>query len=173
MIEFQLNGESVRLDIEDDTPLLWALRENLKLTGTKYGCGIGQCGACTVHLGSAAVRACQTRIASVQGQAVTTIEGIGARGLHPVQQAWIESSVPQCGYCQSGQVMAAVALLERTPHPTDDDIRTAMNGNLCRCGCYNRIRAAIHRAAELIDGSGAKVAARTFDPSALLVGSVS
>jgi isoquinoline 1-oxidoreductase subunit alpha len=173
MIEFQLNGESVRLDIEDDTPLLWALRENLKLTGTKYGCGIGQCGACTVHLGSAAVRACQMPIASVQGQAVTTIEGIGARGLHPVQQAWIEGNVPQCGYCQSGQIMTAVALLKQTPHPTDDDIRTAMNGNLCRCGCYNRIRAAIHRAAELIDGSEAKVAVRRFDPNGLLAGSVS
>jgi isoquinoline 1-oxidoreductase subunit alpha len=173
MIEFQLNGESIRLDIEDDTPLLWALRENLKLTGTKYGCGIGQCGACTVHLGSVAVRACQRPIASVQGQAVTTIEGIGARGLHPVQQAWIESNVPQCGYCQSGQIMTAVALLKQTPHPTDDDIRTAMNGNLCRCGCYNRIRAAIHRAAELIDGSQAKVAVRRFDPNGLLAGSVS
>ena len=173
MIEFQLNGESIRLDIEDDTPLLWVLRENLKLTGTKYGCGIGQCGACTVHLGSVAVRACQTPIASVQGQAVTTIEGIGARGLHPVQQAWIEGNVPQCGYCQSGQIMAAVALLEQKPHPTDDDIRTAMNGNLCRCGCYNRIRAAIHRAAELIDGSEAKVAVRRFDPNGLLAGSVS
>jgi isoquinoline 1-oxidoreductase subunit alpha len=173
MIEFQLNGESVRLDIEDDTPLLWALRENLKLTGTKYGCGIGQCGACTVHLGSVPVRACQMPIASVQGKAVTTIEGIGARGLHPVQQAWIEGNVPQCGYCQSGQVMTAVALLEQTPHPTDDDIRTAMNGNLCRCGCYNRIRAAIHRAAELIDGSEAKVAVRRFDPNGLLAGSVS
>jgi len=173
MIEFQLNGESVRLDIEDDTPLLWALRENLKLTGTKYGCGIGQCGACTVHLGSVAVRACQIPIASVQGQAVTTIEGIGARGLNPVQQAWIEGNVPQCGYCQSGQIMTAVALLKQTPHPTDDDIRTAMNGNLCRCGCYNRIRAAIHRAAELIDGSQAKVAVRRFDPNGLLAGSVS
>jgi aerobic-type carbon monoxide dehydrogenase small subunit (CoxS/CutS family) len=173
MIEFQLNGESVRLDIEDDTPLLWALRENLKLTGTKYGCGIGQCGACTVHLGSVAVRACQMPIANVKGQAVMTIEGIGARGLHPVQQAWVEGNVPQCGYCQSGQIMAAVALLERTPHPTDDDIRTAMNGNLCRCGCYNRIRAAIHRAAELIDGSQAKVAVRRFDPNGLLAGSVS
>jgi isoquinoline 1-oxidoreductase alpha subunit len=173
MIEFQLNGESVRLDIEDDTPLLWALRENLKLTGTKYGCGIGQCGACTVHLGSVAVRACQMPIASVQGQAVTTIEGVGARGLHPVQQAWIEGNVPQCGYCQSGQIMTAVALLKQTPHPTDDDIRTAMDGNLCRCGCYNRIRAAIHRAAELIDGSQAKVAVRRFDPNALLAGSVS
>ena len=173
MIEFQLNGETVRLDIEDDTPLLWALRENLKLTGTKYGCGIGQCGACTVHLGSVAVRACQTPIASVQGQAVTTIEGIGARGLNPVQQAWIEGNVPQCGYCQSGQIMAAVALLKQTPHPSDDDIRTAMNGNLCRCGCYNRIRAAIHRAAELIDGSQAKVAVRRFDPNGLLAGSVS
>jgi len=173
MIEFQLNGETVRLDIEDDTPLLWALRENLKLTGNKYGCGIGQCGAFTVHLGSVAVRACQTPIASVQGQAVTTIEGIGARGLNPVQQAWIEGNVPQCGYCQSGQIMTAVALLKQTPHPTDDDIRTAMNGNLCRCGCYNRIRAAIHRAAELIDGSEAKVAVRRFDPNGLLAGSVS
>jgi isoquinoline 1-oxidoreductase alpha subunit len=168
MIEFVLNGENVRLDIEDDTPLLWALRENLKLPGTKFGCGIGQCGACTVHLAGVPVRACQTTVASVQGQAVTTIEGIGKQGLHPVQQAWIEASVPQCGYCQSGQIMTAVALLAQTPHPTDDEITAAMSGNLCRCGCYNRIRSAVHRAAELNDAGAAKVAVRMFDPQALL-----
>ena len=173
MIEFKLNGENIRLDVEDDTPLLWALRENLKLTGTKFGCGIGACGACTVHLEGRPVRACQTPVGSVQGRAVTTIEGLAVNGLNPVQQAWIEGNVPQCGYCQSGQIMTAVALLAQTPHPTDDEIRTAMDGNLCRCGCYNRIRTAIHRAAELIDGSPAKIAVRMFDPNALLTGSVS
>ena len=173
MIEFKLNGETVRVDVEDDTPLLWALRENLKLTGTKFGCGMGLCGACTVHLDGKPVRACQTALGSVQGQAVTTIEGLGKDGLTPVQQAWIEGNVPQCGYCQSGQIMAASALLAQTPHPTDDEIRDAMSGNLCRCGCYNRIRTAIHRAAELQDGSPAKVAVRMFDPNALLVGSLS
>jgi isoquinoline 1-oxidoreductase alpha subunit len=172
MIEFQLNGENVRLDVEEDTPLLWVLRENLKLTGTKFGCGMGLCGACTVHLGGVAVRACQMPVTAVQGQSVTTIEGIGEQGLNVVQQAWIEGNVPQCGYCQSGQIMAAVALLAQTPHPTDDEIKAAMSGNLCRCGCYNRIRTAIHRAAELKDESG-KVAVRRFDPNALLAGRVS
>ena len=173
MIEFLLNGASVRVDVEDDTPLLWVLRENLKLTGTKFGCGIGQCGACTVHVAGAAVRSCQTPVGSLQGQAVTTIEGVGAQGLNPVQQAWIEGNVPQCGYCQSGQIMAASALLAQTPHPSDDEITAAMNGNLCRCGCYNRIRAAIHRAAQLNDGGAAKLAVRMFDPNALLAGGVS
>jgi len=173
MIEFKLNGEAIRLDVEDDTPLLWALRENMKLTGTKFGCGMGLCGACTVHLDGAPVRACQTPLGTVQGRAVMTIEGLGAHGLNPVQQAWIEGNVPQCGYCQSGQIMSAVALLAQNPHPTDEDIRTGMSGNLCRCGCYNRIRTAIHRAAELMDGSQSKVAVRTFDPNALLTGSVS
>jgi isoquinoline 1-oxidoreductase alpha subunit len=173
MIEFKLNGETVRLDVEDDTPLLWGLRENLKLTGTKFGCGMGLCGACTVHLEGKPVRACQITLGSVQGQAVTTIEGLGKNGLTPVQQAWIEGNVPQCGYCQSGQIMTATALLAQTPNPTDDEIREAMSGNLCRCGCYNRIRTAIHRAAELQGGAPENVAVRTFDPNALLVGSVS
>ncbi len=173
MIEFVLNGESVRVDVEDDTPLLWLLRENLKLIGTKFGCGMGLCGACTVHVGGVAVRSCQTPAGSVQGQAITTIEGIGAKGLTPVQQAWVEGNVPQCGYCQSGQIMSASALLAHTPHPTDEEITAAMDGNLCRCGCYNRIRAAIHRAAELNDAQTSKVAVRMFDPNALLAGSVS
>ena len=173
MIAFSLNGKPVSVDVEDDTPLLWALRDTLQLHGTKYGCGMGLCGACTVHLAGAPVRACQTPVSAVQGKAVTTIEGIGAQGLHAVQQAWIEGNVPQCGYCQSGQIMSAVALLAQNPHPTDEDIRAGMSGNLCRCGCYNRIRTAIHRAAELMDGSQSKVAVRTFDPNALLTGSVS
>ena len=186
MIEFVLNGTTVRADVEDDTPLLWALRDTLKLHGTKYGCGMGLCGACTVHLAGAPVRACQTPVSAVRGQRVTTIEGVGIdanidakndasvdakRGnLHPVQQAWIEANVPQCGYCQSGQIMSAVALLERTPKPTDADIDTAMSGNICRCGMYTRIRAAIHRAAELkAGGLHAQSAVQQFDPTALLV----
>jgi len=174
MIEFSLNGSAVRVEVEDDTPLLWVLRDTLKLRGTKFGCGAGLCGACTVHLGGVPVRSCQTPIAAVKDRAVTTIEGIGENGLHPVQQAWIEGNVPQCGYCQSGQIMSAVALLEKAPAPTDEQIDTALSGNLCRCGTYGRIRAAIRRAAEL------KAAARTsqttvelFDPSAMLVKGVS
>lgn len=187
MIEFTLNGKPQRLDIEDDTPLLWALRDNLKMHGTKYGCGMGLCGACTVHIGDAPVRACQTPLSAVQGKAVTTIEGIGiagegigASGLHAVQQAWIEANVPQCGYCQSGQIMSAVALLAKTPQPSDEQIDTAMSGNLCRCGMYGRIRTAIHRAAELsaapqpsADGVVGKKTVQLFDPNALLVGSLS
>ena len=179
MIEFELNGTATRVDIEDDTPLLWALRDTLKLHGTKYGCGMGLCGACTVHVAGAPVRACQTPLSAVRGKAVTTIEGIrraaagaadSARGLHPVQQAWIEGNVPQCGYCQSGQIMAAVALLDRTPTPTDADIDTAMSGNVCRCGMYSRIRAAIHRAAELQSASRhASATVQQFDPAQLLV----
>ena len=174
MIEFSLNGSAVQVGVEEDTPLLWVLRDTLKLRGTKFGCGAGLCGACTVHLAGVPVRSCQTPIAAVKGRAVTTIEGIGAIALHPVQQAWIEGNVPQCGYCQSGQIMSAVALLEQTPAPTDEQIDTAMSGNLCRCGTYGRIRAAVRRAAEL------RTAARTpeakvdpFDPNAMLVRSVS
>ena len=148
MIEFLLNGEPIRVDVEDDTPLLWVLRENLKLIGTKFGCGMGLCGACTVHLAGVAVRSCQTPVASVQGQAITTIEGIGAKGLTPVQQAWVEGSVPGCGYCQSGQIMAAAALIAKKRQPTDADIKGEVT-NLCRCGTYLRIRQAIHRAAEI------------------------
>ena len=181
MIEFELNGKGVRVAVEDDTPLLWALRDTLKLHGTKDGCGMGLCGACTVHVAGAPVRSCQTPISAVQGKSVTTIEGIGVAtktaaaddasgtGLHPVQQAWIEGNVPQCGYCQSGQIMAAVALLEHNPAPTDADIDTAMSGNLCRCGMYNRIRAAIHRAAQLQSAGGGTSTVHLFDPAGLLV----
>jgi len=128
---------------------LWALRDVLHLRGTKYGCGIGQCGACTVHLDGKAVRGCQTPVSAVGNKSVTTIEGLSANGTHPVQQAWVEMDVPQCGYCQAGQIMAASALLASKPRPTDSEIETAMNGNLCRCGTYQAIRAAVHRAAAL------------------------
>jgi isoquinoline 1-oxidoreductase alpha subunit len=176
MIEFSLNGSAVRVEVEEDTPLLWVLRDTLKLRGTKFGCGMGLCGACTVHLAGTPVRSCQTPIAAVEGRAVTTIEGIaGKGGLHPVQQAWIEGNVPQCGYCQSGQIMSAVALLEQTPAPTDEQIDRAMSGNLCRCGTYGRIRTAIRRAGELKTAASApqEAAVEPYDPSAMLVRSVS
>jgi aerobic-type carbon monoxide dehydrogenase small subunit (CoxS/CutS family) len=143
-----VNGIAHMLDIEPETPLLWALRDTLKLTGTKFGCGIAQCGACTVLIDGRATRSCSVPIAAVNGKAVTTIEGLSAEGTHPVQLAWIEHDVPQCGYCQSGQIMAAVALLKENPKPSDADINREMT-NICRCGTYPRIRAAIHRAAEL------------------------
>ena len=142
-----LNGRSVSIDAAPDTPLLWALRDTLGLTGTKYGCGIGACGACTVHLDDAPVRSCQLPLSAVEGKKVTTIEGLSDDGTHPVQQAWIQARVPQCGYCQSGQIMSAVALLADKPKPTDADIDAAMSGNICRCGTYNRIRWAIKVAA--------------------------
>jgi isoquinoline 1-oxidoreductase alpha subunit len=141
----QINGKSIRVEAADDTPLLWVLRDELELTGTKYGCGIAQCGACTVHLNGTAVRSCQLPVGALEGAKITTIEGL--EGRHPLQAAWVEADVPQCGYCQSGQIMSAAALLAATPHPTDADIDTAMNGNICRCGCYQRIRAAIKTAA--------------------------
>ena len=146
-ITISLNGKSTSIDAEPDTPLLWALRDVLDLTGTKYGCGIGACGACTVHLDGVAVRSCQTPLSAVGTKKVTTIEGLSADGSHPVQRAWIAHQVPQCGYCQSGQIMSAAALLAHTRHPTDQDIDAAMAGNICRCGTYNRIRAAIKTAA--------------------------
>ncbi len=149
MITFSLNGETVRLDIEPDTPVLWAIRDEIGLTGTKFGCGIGQCGACTVQLDGTPVRSCQLPVTALEGRSVTTVEGLSPDGAHPLQRAWVEFSVPQCGYCQSGQLMSAAALLAKKPDPTDDDIDAAMSGNICRCGTYNRIRAAIHRAAEL------------------------
>ncbi len=149
MITFSLNGEIVRLDVEPDTPVLWAIRDEIGLTGTKFGCGIGQCGACTVQLDGTPVRSCQLPVTALEGRSVTTIEGLSPDGAHPLQRAWVEFSVPQCGYCQSGQLMSAAALLAEKPDPTDDDIDAAMSGNICRCGTYNRIRAAIHRAAEL------------------------
>ena len=140
-----INGKPVAVRAAPDTPLLWVLRDELLLTGTKYGCGIAQCGACTVHVDGQAVRSCQTPIGSLAGVKITTIEGLG--GAHPLQAAWVRLDVPQCGYCQSGQIMSAAALLARTPRPADEDIDAAMSGNLCRCGAYQRIRAAIKDAA--------------------------
>jgi aerobic-type carbon monoxide dehydrogenase small subunit (CoxS/CutS family) len=139
------------VEAEPETPLLWVLRDNIGLTGTKFGCGIAQCGACTVHLDGEAVRSCVVRLDRAAGAQITTIEGLSDDNSHPVQRAWIEHTVPQCGYCQSGQIMAAAALLRQTPNPTDDDIDTAMAGNLCRCGVYQRIRQAIHHAAKLME----------------------
>lgn len=143
-----VNGKSTTVDVPGDMPLLWVLRDVLDLKGTKFGCGISQCGACTVHLNGRPVRACATPVKAVTGP-VTTIEGLSADGSHPVQRAWQEVDVPQCGYCQAGQIMSAAALLANNPKPSDADINTAMNGNLCRCGTYSRIRQAIHRAAAL------------------------
>lgn len=143
-----INGRTTTLDVPGDMPLLWALRDVADLKGTKYGCGIGACGACTVHVGGKAVRACQTRVDAVKAP-IATIEGLSADGTHPLQQAWMEIDVPQCGYCQAGQIMSAAALLKETPRPTDEDIDRAMNGNICRCATYIRIRRAVHRAAEL------------------------
>lgn len=153
MIEFQVNNQPVSFDGPPDTPLLWVLRDHLKLTGAKYGCGIGRCGACMVHLGGEATTACTLQVGRLAGAEITTIEGLAsAQGpLHPVQQAWIEDDVPQCGYCQPGQIMAAVDLLQRNPKPSDDDIARHMT-NLCRCGTYLRIRKAIHRAAGMLVG---------------------
>lgn len=147
---FTLNGRSREIDIDPDTPLLWVLRDSLGLTGTKYGCGRGLCGCCTVHLDGEAIRSCVTPVEYVAGKSVVTIEGLSPDRSHPVQQAWIAEDVSQCGYCQPGQIMAAVSLLSRTPHPSDADINAAMTGMLCRCGTYNRIRKAIHRAADVM-----------------------
>jgi len=150
MADFQLtvNGEVHRVDVPPDTPLLWVLRDNLGLTGTKFGCGISQCGACTVHIDGEAVRSCVTRVSSAAGKKITTIEGLANGGLHPLQKAWIEDDVPQCGYCQPGQIMAAAALLARNPNPNQTEIVEAMSRNLCRCGTYGRIRRAIGRVVE-------------------------
>ena len=148
MIELLVNGKPHPVDVAPDTPLLWVLRDTLALTGTKYGCGMAQCGACTVHLDGQAIRSCSTPVGAAAGKKVTTIEGLSADGSHPLQQAWVAEQVPQCGYCQSGQIMQAAALLTQTPKPTDAEIDAAMAGNICRCGTYQRIRAAIHRAAK-------------------------
>ena len=148
-VSFKVNGRSVNVDAPDDMPLLWVLRDILDLKGTKFGCGIEQCGACTVHVNGAATKSCRRRVATVAGAEVTTIEGLSPDGTHPLQRAWEEVDVPQCGYCQAGQLMAASALLAKTPNPTDADIDAAMNGNLCRCTTYLRIRQAIHRAASM------------------------
>ena len=144
-----VNGQPTTVDVPADMPLLWVLRDILNLHGTKYGCGIGQCGACTVHLGGTAVRSCTTTVSAATKAPITTLEGLSKDGSHPVQQAWMEIDVPQCGYCQAGQMMSAAALLDKTPRPTDKDIDTAMNGNLCRCGTYLQIRKAIHTAAAI------------------------
>jgi len=153
MVSFKINSEVVSFDGETDTPLLWVIRDRLQLTGTKFGCGIGQCGACTVHVDGVAQRSCITPVASIEGRTITTIEGLAPSedALHPVQRAWLEHDVPQCGYCQAGQIMAAVDFLERFPDPSDADIDENVT-NICRCGTYDRIRKAIHRAAEITSG---------------------
>jgi isoquinoline 1-oxidoreductase subunit alpha len=149
LIKLNLNGRDTAVDVDPDTPLLWVLRDTLGLTGTKFGCGMALCGACTVHLDGQPIRSCVTPVSAIGRRRVTTIEGLSSDRSHPVQRAWIELDVPQCGYCQSGQIMSAAALLAQTPQPTDADIDAAMSGNICRCGTYQRIRAAIHRAATL------------------------
>ena len=152
-ITLNVNGQDRKLELPAETPLLWALRDTLTLTGTKYGCGVGLCGACTVHLDGHAVRSCVTPVSAAAGKKIVTIEGLASGNSHPLQVAWIAEDVPQCGYCQSGQIMTAAALLAKNPSPSDEDITNAMTGNLCRCGTYNRIRKAIHRAAS---GGGAR-----------------
>ena len=158
MLQLIVNGEAREVDVDPETPLLWVIRENLNLSGTKFGCGAAQCGACTVHINGVPMRSCVMPVSAVSGVEITTIEGIANDdGMHPVQQAWIAEQVPQCGYCQSGQIMSAVALLENSPNPTDDEIDKAMTGNICRCGMYSRIRSAIKRVAD----SGVQI----FDPA--------
>ena len=148
-ISFKVNGKPTSVDVPDEMPLLWVLRDVLDLKGTKFGCGVAQCGACTVQVNGTAIRSCQRRVSTVAGMNVTTVEGLSPDGTHPLQRAWEELDVPQCGYCQAGQLMSAAALLASKPNPTDADIDAAMNGNICRCATYLRIRAAIHRAAEM------------------------
>src|SRR5438270_4359471 len=153
-ISFTLNGKSQSVDVDPQMPLLWVLRDTLNMTGTKFGCGMALCGACTVHINGEATRSCITPISAAAGKKITTIEGLSADGSHPVQQAWMEEDVPQCGYCQSGQIMVAVALLAKNSRPTDGDIDQAMRGNICRCGTYGPIRRAIHRAADIKPNGG-------------------
>ena len=152
MVTLNINGHDHSVDAPNDTPLLWVIREHLQMTGTKFGCGAGLCGACTVHLNGEAVRSCQTAVSQAAGKKITTIEGLDPKGEHPLQRAWIAEQVPQCGYCQSGQIMSAAALLEQNPKPTDADINDAMSGNIGRCATYVRIRAAIHAAAHSLEG---------------------
>ena len=152
MINFTVNGTARTFDGDEEMPLLWHLRDDLRLTGTRFGCGLGLCGACTVHVDGVAMRSCQTKMGTLKNKKVTTIEGLSADGNHPVQRAWRTANVPQCGYCQSGQIMSASALLTRTPNPGDEDIDRAMAGNICRCGTYQRIRAAIKTAAGTLKG---------------------
>jgi isoquinoline 1-oxidoreductase alpha subunit len=149
IFNLNINGKKQQVDVDPKTPMLWVLREHLNLTGTKYGCGVAACGACTVHLDGTAVRSCQLPVSTIGNKAVTTIEGLSQKGDHPLQKAWLEHDVPQCGYCQGGQMMSAAALLKSKPNPTDADIDAAMNGNICRCGTYVRIKAAIKTAAKL------------------------
>ncbi len=156
MVSFKVNGRRYELEVPVDMPLLWVIRENLGLTGTKYGCGMALCGACTVHVNGHAVRSCVTLVSSVIGKDIVTIEGLSEDNSHPVQQAWIAEDVPQCGYCQSGQIMSAAALLRSNPKPTDDDIDQAMSASICRCGTYQRIRKAIHRASDIMAAGGEK-----------------
>jgi isoquinoline 1-oxidoreductase alpha subunit len=146
-INLNVNGKKIPVDVDPKTPMLWVLREHLNLVGTKYGCGIAQCGACTIHVDGVAVRSCQLPVSVMENKSITTIEGLSENGDHPVQKAWLEHDVPQCGYCQTGQIMTAAALLSTTPNPTDEEIETAMNGNICRCGTYLRIKAAVKTAA--------------------------
>jgi isoquinoline 1-oxidoreductase alpha subunit len=153
LIAFSINTRQVTVDADPSTPLLWVLRENLGLTGTKYGCGMAQCGACTVHIDGGAVRSCVLPVSRAADEQVTTIEGLSPDLTHPLQRAWIEIDVPQCGYCQSGQIMSAAVLLRHKPNPSDEEIDQALAGNICRCGTYSRIRRAVHRAAELARGA--------------------
>ena len=155
MVKLTINGRAIEADVDDDKPLLWVLRDDLGLTGTKFGCGIAQCGACTVHVDGEARRSCVMPVGEMAGRKVTTIEALGVSGLHAVQQAWLAENVPQCGYCQAGQIMSTVALLEANPNPSDEDIDSALSANLCRCGTYPRIRRAVHRAAAAIAPTGA------------------
>jgi len=152
MITLIVNGKRSQVDAPADMPLLWVIREKLSLTGTKYGCGTSLCGSCVVHMNGQPVRSCNTPLSAAAGKRITTIEGLSAQSDHPVQKAWIELDVPQCGFCQSGQIMSAAALLAKTPNPSDDDLDAAMTGNICRCGTYQRIRAGIHRAAQIKKG---------------------
>jgi isoquinoline 1-oxidoreductase subunit alpha len=154
-IALNVNGQQKQIDVAPEMPLLWALRDHVGLTGTKYGCGVAQCGACTVHLDGQPVRACVTPTSAARGRRVTTIEGLDPKSEHPLQKAWVDEQVPQCGYCQSGQIMSAAALLAQKPNPTDADIDSALAGNICRCGTYQRIRTAIHKAAAMNKKKGA------------------
>lgn len=149
--QIKVNGVSQTVDVSEDTPLLWVLRDHLDLVGTKYGCGIGQCGACTVHIDGTAMRSCSMTLSQVEGKSITTIEGLSEDGKHPLQEAWKEVDVPQCGYCQAGQIMTASAFLEQNPNPTEEDVKNAMHGNICRCASYTRIRNAVMIAAENMD----------------------
>ena len=148
VFNLKINGKSFQVDVDSDTPILWVLRDHAGLVGTKYGCGIAQCGACTIHVNGSAVRSCITPVSSIEDKSITTIEGLSAKANHPVQEAWAAHDVPQCGYCQAGQIMNAAAFLKDNPNPSDEDIDTAMHGNICRCGTYNRIKAAIKTASK-------------------------